>query len=83
MMTGRETPAADATLAHGAMPAVVPQLKSITLGGAVAGVGIEASSFRRGLVHETIVAMDVLTGSGEIVIETSTRLPSFRTRFVS
>ena len=58
---------ADATLAHDAMPAVVPQLKSITVGGAVAGVGIEASSFRHGLVHETIVAMDVLTGNGEIV----------------
>jgi FAD/FMN-containing dehydrogenase len=57
----------DATLAHGAMPAVVPQLKSITLGGAVAGVGIEASSFRQGLVHDTIVALDVLTGDGRIV----------------
>ena len=33
----------DATLAQGTMPAVVPQLKSITLGGAVAGVGIEAT----------------------------------------
>jgi len=32
---------ADATLAQGAMPAVVPQLKSITLGGAVAGVSDE------------------------------------------
>jgi FAD/FMN-containing dehydrogenase len=58
---------ADATLAHGAMPAVVPQLKSITLGGAVAGVGIEATSFRHGLVHDTIVAMDILTGDGRIV----------------
>jgi len=58
---------ADATLAHGAMPAVVPQLKSITLGGAVAGVGIEATSFRQGLVHDTIVAMDILTGDGRIV----------------
>ncbi|HTQ00944.1 MAG TPA: FAD-binding oxidoreductase [Casimicrobiaceae bacterium] len=58
---------ADATLAHGTMPAVVPQLKSITLGGAVAGVGIEASSFRHGLVHETVTAMDVLTGDGRIV----------------
>jgi FAD/FMN-containing dehydrogenase len=57
----------DATLPHGTMPAVVPQLKSITLGGAVAGVGIEASSFRHGLVHENIVAMDVLTGDGRIV----------------
>jgi FAD/FMN-containing dehydrogenase len=58
---------ADATLREGTMPAVVPQLKSITLGGAVAGVGIEATSFRHGLVHDTIVAMDVLTGDGRIV----------------
>jgi FAD/FMN-containing dehydrogenase len=58
---------ADATLAAGTMPAVVPQLKSITLGGAVAGVGIEATSFRHGLVHDTIVAMDILTGDGRIV----------------
>ncbi len=58
---------ADATLAHGAMPAVVPQLKSITLGGAVAGVGIEASSFRHGLVHDTVEALDVLTADGAIV----------------
>jgi FAD/FMN-containing dehydrogenase len=58
---------ADATLAHGTMPAVVPELKSITLGGAVAGVGIEATSFRQGLVHDTIVAMDILTGDRRIV----------------
>jgi FAD/FMN-containing dehydrogenase len=58
---------ADATLARGTMPAVVPQLKSITLGGAVAGVGIEATSFRHGLVHDTVVAMDILTGDGRIV----------------
>ena len=59
---------ADATLAAGTMPRVVPQLKSITLGGAVAGVGIEASSFRHGLVHDTIAAIDVLTGDGRIVV---------------
>jgi FAD/FMN-containing dehydrogenase len=58
---------ADATLAAGAMPLVVPQLKSITLGGAVAGVGIEATSFRHGLVHDTITSMDILTGGGRIV----------------
>jgi FAD/FMN-containing dehydrogenase len=58
---------ADATLARGCVPAVVPQLKSITLGGAVAGIGIEASSFRHGLVHDTVVALDVLTGGGELV----------------
>ena len=57
----------DACLAAGVMPAVVPQLKSITIGGAVAGVGIEATSFRHGLVHETVLELDVLTGAGEIV----------------
>jgi FAD/FMN-containing dehydrogenase len=58
---------ADACLAQQVMPAVVPQLKSITLGGAVAGVGIEATSFRHGLVHETVLELDVLTGDGRIV----------------
>src|SRR5699024_6465349 len=36
----------DATLPYGLMPYVVPQLKTITLGGAVTGLGIESSSFR-------------------------------------
>ena len=55
------------TLAAGIMPAVVPQLKTITLGGAAAGVGIEASSFRHGLVHESLLEMDILTGQGKVV----------------
>jgi FAD/FMN-containing dehydrogenase len=49
------------------MPAVVPQLKTITLGGAVAGVGIESTSHARGLVHETVRELEVLTGDGAIV----------------
>jgi FAD/FMN-containing dehydrogenase len=57
----------DATLEHGLMPAVVPQLKTITAGGAVAGVGIEASSFRHGLVHDTLLEADVLLPGGEVV----------------
>jgi len=57
----------DASLAHGMMPAVVPQLKSITIGGAVGGIGIESSSFRFGLPHETVNEMDVLLGSGDVV----------------
>lgn len=58
----------EATLAHGVMPAVVPQLRSITIGGAVAGVGIEASSFRQGLVHDSLLELEVLVGTGETVI---------------
>jgi FAD/FMN-containing dehydrogenase len=60
----------DACLAHGVMPAVVPQLKTITLGGAVAGVGIESSSHRYGLVHDTVLEIDVLLGDGRIVSAT-------------
>src|SRR5204862_2342917 len=54
-------------LAHGVMPAVVPQLKTNTLGGAVAGVGIESSSHRYGLVHDTMLELEVLLGDGRIV----------------
>ncbi|GAA4358015.1 FAD-binding oxidoreductase [Angustibacter luteus] len=57
----------DATLAHGLMPTVVPQLKTITLGGALTGLGIESSSWRAGLPHEAALSFDVLTGAGEIV----------------
>jgi FAD/FMN-containing dehydrogenase len=56
-----------ATLPCGVMPAVVPQLKTITVGGAAAGVGIEASSFREGLVHHTLLELDVLLPDGEVV----------------
>lgn len=57
-------------LAHDVMPAVVPQLKTITLGGAMAGVGIESSSHRYGLVHDTALEIEVLLGDGRIVTAT-------------
>jgi FAD/FMN-containing dehydrogenase len=57
----------EVTLAHDRIPLVVPQLRTITLGGAVAGLGIESTSFRSGLPHESVLEMDVLTGSGDIV----------------
>jgi FAD/FMN-containing dehydrogenase len=59
---------ADATLKHGLMPHVVPQLKTITLGGAVSGLGIESSSFRNGLPHESVREMEILTGDGRVVV---------------
>jgi FAD/FMN-containing dehydrogenase len=62
----------DATLPHGLMPLVVPQLKTITLGGAVTGLGIESSSFRNGCPHESVLEMDVLTGTGDVVTATAT-----------
>ena len=56
-----------ATLPYGLAPLVVPQLKTITVGGAAAGGGIESTSFRSGLMHESVLEMDVLTGGGKIV----------------
>ena len=39
----------------------------VTLGGAVTGLGIESASFRNGLPHESVLEMDILTGTGDIV----------------
>ena len=58
----------DATLAHGLMPLVVPELKTITLGGAVTGLGVESTSLRNGLPHESVTALEILTGDGRVVV---------------
>lgn len=62
----------DETLKHNLMPAVVPQLKTITLGGAVTGIGIESSSYKYGFPHETVTEMNILTGDGKV----TTALPT-------
>lgn len=64
-----------ATLPFGLSPLVVPQLKTITLGGAVTGLGIESTSFRNGLPHESVLEMDILTGAGEIVTASAEQHP--------
>ena len=61
---------ADATLRRGLMPLVVPQLKTITLGGAVSGLGIESTSLRSGMPHESVLDMEILTGDGRVVLAT-------------
>jgi len=60
----------DATLPYGLMPLVVPELKTITLGGAVTGMGIESTSFRNGCPHESVLDFDVLTGDGRVLTVT-------------
>jgi FAD/FMN-containing dehydrogenase len=57
----------DATLPYGLMPRVVPELKTITLGGAITGLGIESSSWRNGMPHESMLELDVLSGDGRVV----------------
>ncbi len=59
-----------ATLRYGLMPLVVPELKTITLGGAVSGLGVESTSLRHGLPHESVIALEILTGDGRVVTAT-------------
>ena len=46
---------------------IVPELKHITVGGAIAGIGIESGSFRYGWFHQAMVECDLLTPGGEIL----------------
>lgn len=58
----------EATLVRGTLPVVVPELKTITIGGAATGLGIESSSFRYGLVHESITEMEIILADGQILL---------------
>jgi FAD/FMN-containing dehydrogenase len=70
-----------ATLPYGLSPLVVPQLKTITLGGAVTGLGIESASFRNGLPHESVLEMDILTGTGELLTVSPQEYPDLYRAF--
>ena len=65
----------DATLPHGLAPAVVPELEGITVGGAVAGCAIESASFRYGGFHDTCLAYEIVSGTGEVVTCSPEREP--------
>jgi FAD/FMN-containing dehydrogenase len=56
-----------ATLAHGLVPIVVPELKTITIGGAVAGCSIESMSFVHGGFHDTCLEYEVIAATGEVL----------------
>jgi FAD/FMN-containing dehydrogenase len=56
-----------ATLKHGLVPMVVPELKTITIGGAVAGCSIESTSFVNGGFHDTCLEYEVITSGGEVL----------------
>ena len=55
-----------ATLPHGLVPTVVPELRGITLGGAVAGCSLESMSFRHGGFHDSAISYEVVGGDGKI-----------------
>jgi FAD/FMN-containing dehydrogenase len=55
------------TLEHGLLPLVAPELKHITIGGAVVGIGIESTCYKHGFVHDGLLEADVLLPDGKIV----------------
>lgn len=57
-----------ATLPHGLVPIVVPELKTITVGGAVSGCSIESMSFVHGGFHDTCTEYEVVSATGEVIV---------------
>ncbi|HVV85995.1 MAG TPA: FAD-binding oxidoreductase [Kofleriaceae bacterium] len=56
-----------ATMKHHLVPIVVPELKTITIGGAVAGCSIESMSFHEGGFHDSCVEYEVVTATAEVL----------------
>jgi len=63
------------TLKYGVMPLVIPELRTITVGGAIVGIGVESSSFKHGFFHEGLLEADVLVASGEVITASATQHP--------
>ncbi|WP_051237712.1 FAD-binding oxidoreductase [Lacticigenium naphthae] len=57
----------EATLKHDLIPAVVSELKTITIGGAVAGCSIESMSYKVGGFHDNCLEYEVVTAKGEVL----------------
>lgn len=55
------------TMKYGLVPIIVPELKTITIGGAVSGCSIESMSFKYGGFHDTCLEYEVITAKGEVL----------------
>lgn len=56
------------TMKYGLVPIIVPEFKTITIGGAVAGCSIESQSFKHGGFHDTCLEYEVVAADGEVLI---------------
>lgn len=56
-----------ATLPHGLMPTLVPELRGITVGGAVSGCSVESMSHRLGGFHDGALSYELVTGDGRVL----------------
>lgn len=55
------------TMRYGLVPTVVPELATITVGGAVAGCSLESMSFRYGGFHDSCLEYEIVTATGEVL----------------
>lgn len=56
------------TLKHGLVPFTVPELKTITIGGAVSGASLESMSYKYGGFHDSCIEYEVITAKGDTLI---------------
>ncbi len=56
------------SMKYNLVPAVVSELKTITIGGAVAGCSIESMSYQWGGFHDSCFEYEVVTAKGEVLI---------------
>lgn len=66
-----------ATLAFGLTPAVVPEIKDITVGGAILGMGAESASHRFGCFNDICNALEFISAEGELIRATPTENEEF------
>ena len=55
------------TLKYNLVPIIVPELKGITIGWAIAGCSIESMSFTHWWFHDTCIEYEVITAKGEVL----------------
>jgi len=55
------------TLKHGLIPKTVPELRGITIGGAVAGCSVESMSYKFGGFHDSVLEYEAVSGDGEVI----------------
>lgn len=58
----------NATIKYNLVPVVVPELKTITIGGAVAGGSLESMSYKFGSFHDSCLEYEVVTAKGDVLI---------------
>lgn len=57
----------DFTLSYGWIPAIVPEFKGITVGGAIMGGAAESTSHQWGCFHNACLSYELIDGNGELI----------------